>query len=55
MPGVTLEIGVAVGALSLVKKNCKEFGVYFGSPAVRVAERKRDLLKLEQDFLQKFP
>jgi dTDP-4-amino-4,6-dideoxy-D-glucose acyltransferase len=50
LPGVTLEEGVAVGALSLVKKDCQAFGIYMGSPAKRIAERKRDLLKLEQQL-----
>lgn len=47
LPGVTLEDGVAVGALSLVNKDCKAFGIYFGNPARRIKERKRDLLELE--------
>ena len=44
LPGATLEDGVAVGALSLIKWACREFGVYFGAPAKRVSERKRNLL-----------
>ncbi len=48
LPGVTLEDGVAVGALSLVKKDCKSFGIYIGVPAKRIGERKRDLLELEK-------
>jgi galactoside O-acetyltransferase len=52
LPGVTLEEGVAVGALSLVKKNCQAFGIYMGSPAKRIGERKRDLLELEKKLLQ---
>ena len=52
LPGVTLEDGVAVGALSLVAKDCKQFGVYAGVPARRMKERKRNLLELEQLFLQ---
>jgi len=48
LPGVTLEDGVAVGALSLVNKNCHAFGVYFGSPARRLKERKRSLLEVEK-------
>ena len=44
LPGVNLEDGVAVGALSLVSKNCSKFGVYFGVPAKRIKERKNDLL-----------
>ena len=47
LPGVTLETGVAVGALSLVNKNCSEFGIYIGTPVKRIKERKRDLLELE--------
>lgn len=50
LPGVTLEDGVAIGALSLVTKSCKEFGIYSGVPAKRIKERKRDLLELEQLF-----
>lgn len=48
LPNVTLEEGVAVGALSLVKKDCLAFGIYMGSPAKRIAERKRDLLDGER-------
>ena len=51
LPGVTLEEGVAIGALSLVTKDCESFGIYAGNPARRVKERKRDLLELEQAFL----
>ena len=51
LPGVTLEEGVAVGALSLVKKDCQSFGIYIGSPAKRIGERKHDLLKLEQSLM----
>ena len=51
LPGVTLEDGVAVGALSLVTKSCKAFGIYAGNPARRIAERKRDLLELEQQLM----
>ncbi len=50
LPGVTLHDGVAVGALSLIIKDCAEFGIYAGSPARRIAERKRDLLELEKRF-----
>lgn len=51
LPGVTLETGVAIGALSLVTKSCKEFGIYAGNPARRIKERKRGLLELEQRFM----
>jgi galactoside O-acetyltransferase len=48
LPGVTLEEGVAVGALSLIRKDCQSFGIYTGIPAKRTGERKRDLLELEK-------
>lgn len=51
LPDVSLEVGVAVGALSLVKSDCAEFSVYAGIPARLVSERKRDLLEAERLFL----
>ena len=50
LPGVTLGEGVAVGALSLIKKSCEPFGIYSGNPAQRLGARKRDLLAREQAF-----
>ncbi|MDY0348812.1 MAG: acyltransferase [Tenuifilaceae bacterium] len=52
MPGVILEEGVAVGALSFVNKNCRSFMVYAGVPVSIIKERKRDLLLKEYDFLR---
>lgn len=51
LPGVTLGEGVAVGALSLVNRDCDPFGVYAGIPARRIKERKRELLAHEARFL----
>lgn len=51
LPGVTLEEGVVVGALSLVKENCASFGIYAGNPVRRLKDRKRDLLDIERAFL----
>ena len=53
LPGVTLDTGVAIGALSLVTRSCEEFGIYSGIPAKRIKERKRDLLELEELLLTK--
>lgn len=47
LPGVTLGNGVAVGSLSMITKNCEEFGIYLGVPAKKIKNRKRDLLALE--------
>ncbi len=51
LPGVTLEQGVAIGALCLVSKSCKEFGIYSGAPLRMVKERKRNFLELEKQFI----
>lgn len=48
LPGVILDEGVAIGALSLVNRDCAAFGIYAGNPARRVKERKRDLLDAEK-------
>lgn len=51
LPGITLEEGVAVGALSLVSKSCHAFGIYVGVPAKRIKDRKRELLTCEAGFI----
>lgn len=50
-PGVTLAEGTSIGANSLVIKSTQEWSIYFGSPAKRIKARKRNLLKLEADYL----
>lgn len=51
LPGVVLEEGVAIGALSLVRESCAEYGIYAGNPARRLKARCRDLLKLEAKLM----
>ncbi len=51
LPGITLDEGVAIGALSLVNRDCSAFGIYAGNPARRIKERSRNLLDLERNFL----
>jgi dTDP-4-amino-4,6-dideoxy-D-glucose acyltransferase len=53
LPGVAIEDGVAVGALSLVKSRCEAFGMYVGTPAKRVRERSRNLLQMEEKLRAK--
>jgi dTDP-4-amino-4,6-dideoxy-D-glucose acyltransferase len=48
LPGVTLQEGAAVGALSLVIRDCESFRVYSGNPAKKIGQRKRDMLELER-------
>lgn len=49
-PGVIVEEGCAIGAMTLVTSSTKSWGVYAGIPAKRLKERKKDLLKLEKQF-----
>ncbi len=51
LPGVTIGEGVAIGALSLVKNDCRDFGIYAGQPAKRIKERSRALLDLEKRLI----
>jgi galactoside O-acetyltransferase len=46
LPDVVLSEGVAIGALTLIRKSCPAFGIYSGSPAKRIGERSRKLLAL---------
>ncbi|MBE0475282.1 acyltransferase [Rhodoferax sp.] len=50
-PGVTLAEGCSVGAMSMVTKSTEAWSVYSGVPARRLKDRKRDLLALEQAYL----
>jgi acetyltransferase-like isoleucine patch superfamily enzyme len=54
LPGVILETGVAIGALSMVQENCEEFYIYSGNPLKKLFRRSRNLLKLEDEFLKTF-
>ena len=51
LPGITLEEGTSISAMSLVTKPTEPWTVYFGIPAKRLKTRRRDLLELEQNYL----
>lgn len=51
MPGVTVGEGAAVGALSLVTADLQPFSIYAGTPARRVAERRRDMVELSERLM----
>lgn len=51
LPGVTLAEGTAVGAMTMVTKSTDPWSIYFGVPARKVKDRKRDLLELEARYL----
>jgi acetyltransferase-like isoleucine patch superfamily enzyme len=50
-PGVTLEIGTSIGAMSLVNKSTAPWGIHRGIPAKRIKDRSKKILTLEQQFL----
>jgi acetyltransferase-like isoleucine patch superfamily enzyme len=52
LPGVTIEEGAAIGALSLVTADCDSFGTYAGVPARRIGDRRRELLDVEEQYLR---
>jgi len=50
-PGVVMADGCSLGAMSMLTKSTKEWGIYAGIPAKRIKNRKRDLLELEERYL----
>lgn len=45
LPGVVIEEGVAVGAMSLVKDNLNEWGIYVGVPCKKIKNRSKNMLR----------
>lgn len=52
MPGVKVGEGVAVGAYSFVKSDCKPWSIYTGVPAKMIKERSMKLLEQELRWQQ---
>jgi len=52
LPGVRIGEGSSVGALSLVTKSLKSWGIYFGTPVKKLKARSKNLLELEKEFLK---
>jgi acetyltransferase-like isoleucine patch superfamily enzyme len=50
-PGVHIEEGCSIGAMSLLTKSTRSWGIYAGIPAKRVKNRKKDLVGLTNKFL----
>ncbi|HHE32654.1 MAG TPA: acyltransferase, partial [Chlorobaculum parvum] len=50
LPGVSIGVGAAVGALSLVSVPLDEWGIYFGSPAKKIQNRSKKILELDELF-----
>ena len=54
LPGVTIGEGSSVGALSLVNMSLDEWGVYAGVPPKRLKARRKKLLEMESELLNRF-
>jgi acetyltransferase-like isoleucine patch superfamily enzyme len=52
LPGVVIEEGTSVGALSLINKSLPGWKICVGIPAKPIKNRKKDLLKLEEELLK---
>lgn len=50
LPGVTMGEGACAGAMSLIKSDIEPWMIYAGIPAVKIRERKRNILELERQF-----
>lgn len=53
LPNVTIGEGCAVGAYSLVNRDLADWGIFAGIPAKRIKERKKNLLLLEDEYIEK--
>lgn len=51
LPGLTIGDCSAIGALSLVNRDCEGFYIYAGNPIRKLKARKKDLLRLERALL----
>ncbi len=51
LPGVHIAEGCSVGAMSLMTCSTEPWGIYYGVPARRRSERKRDILILVDEFI----
>ncbi len=49
LPGVHIQEGCAIGAMSLVKKSTLEWGIYAGNPLKYIKARSKDMLNLLRD------
>ncbi|MDI3428904.1 MULTISPECIES: acyltransferase [Aeromonas] len=52
LPGVTVAEGCSIGAMTMLTKSTQPWGIYFGIPAKRIKERKKDLLDYEDEYLK---
>lgn len=54
LPDVTIAVGTAIWAMSLVTKSTEAWSVYYGQPARKVKTRSQNLLELEPLFIEEW-
>ncbi len=52
LPGVTIEMGTAVGSMCLCNKQTEPWSIYAGIPAKKKANRKKEILRLEKALME---
>lgn len=52
MPHVKIGEGCAFGAYSFINRSCEPWGMYVGIPCKRIRERKRELIRLQDEMLK---
>lgn len=52
LPDVTIKEGTAVGCMSLINQPLDSWGIYAGIPCRKIKDRKKIILKLEEEYLQ---
>lgn len=51
LPNIIIKEGCAIGAMTLVSKDCEEFSIYSGNPANKIGKRLKRFLKYEKEFI----
>ena len=54
LPGADIPIGTSVGAMSKVVSPLEEWSVYNGNPAVKIKDRKRNMIEHEKNIVGGF-
>ena len=52
LPGVFIDEGTAIGAMTLISRNIGSWKVVMGIPARIVSERNRKILEIEEEFMK---
>lgn len=54
LPGVVIEEGCSIGAMSLVTKSTESWKIYVGIPVRSIGYRSKNLLKFEKEYLDNY-